>query len=205
MFHIGMTMNWKFVRLNKIREFCVVGRESPTRCNKPEYCNTKFHFHENWYTRWFKYDRDKLWLVYTQIVPVIFEPPCIFSFLCVCVRVCVRATNHVGLRQPCCWDFYITQSDIHAVGTSSERVITLSHNLRNKHETHIRAVSDHRNLAASDLRPRWHGHRDRPQFDFITLSTQNRLGLWQICRTKIASACDKYVVPKSPRTVTKKY
>jgi hypothetical protein len=28
------------------------------------------------YWRWFKYDRDKLWLVYTQIVPVIFEPPC---------------------------------------------------------------------------------------------------------------------------------
>jgi hypothetical protein len=28
-------------------------------------------------TRWFKYDRDKLWLVYTQILPVIFEPPCI--------------------------------------------------------------------------------------------------------------------------------
>jgi hypothetical protein len=28
-------------------------------------------------TRWFKYDRDKLWLVYTQSVPVIFEPPCI--------------------------------------------------------------------------------------------------------------------------------
>jgi hypothetical protein len=31
-------------------------------------------------TRWFKYDRDKLWLVYTQIVPVIFEPPCILIF-----------------------------------------------------------------------------------------------------------------------------
>jgi hypothetical protein len=27
-------------------------------------------------TRWFKYDWDKLWLVYTQIVSVIFEPPC---------------------------------------------------------------------------------------------------------------------------------
>jgi hypothetical protein len=27
-------------------------------------------------TRWFKYDWDKLWLVYTQSVPVIFEPPC---------------------------------------------------------------------------------------------------------------------------------
>ena len=31
-------------------------------------------------TRWFKYDRDKLCLVYTQIVPVIFEPPCTMSF-----------------------------------------------------------------------------------------------------------------------------
>jgi hypothetical protein len=30
------------------------------------------------FTRWFKYDRDKLWLVYTQIVPVIFESPCIY-------------------------------------------------------------------------------------------------------------------------------
>ena len=30
------------------------------------------------YTRWFKYDRDKLWRVYTQSVPVIFEPPCIW-------------------------------------------------------------------------------------------------------------------------------
>jgi hypothetical protein len=30
------------------------------------------------HTRWFKYDRDKLWLVYTQRVPVIFEPPCIY-------------------------------------------------------------------------------------------------------------------------------
>ena len=30
------------------------------------------------YTRWFKYDRDCNRLVYTQIVPVIFEPPCIW-------------------------------------------------------------------------------------------------------------------------------
>jgi hypothetical protein len=29
------------------------------------------------YTRWFKYDQDKLCLIYTQIVLVIFEPPCI--------------------------------------------------------------------------------------------------------------------------------
>jgi hypothetical protein len=38
-------------------------------------------------TRWFKYDRDKLWLVYTQIVPVIFELPC----TCQCViKVCLN-------------------------------------------------------------------------------------------------------------------
>jgi hypothetical protein len=40
------------------------------------------------YTRWFKYDRDKLWLVYTQIVPVIFEPPCrvgVFRFSLHCL------------------------------------------------------------------------------------------------------------------------
>ena len=30
-------------------------------------------------TRWFEYDRDKMWLVYTQSVPVIFEPP--FHFI----------------------------------------------------------------------------------------------------------------------------
>jgi hypothetical protein len=40
-------------------------------------------------TRWFKYDRDKLWLVYTQIVPVIFEPPCIIENRHKC-RVAVR-------------------------------------------------------------------------------------------------------------------
>jgi hypothetical protein len=33
-------------------------------------------------TRWFEYDRDKLWLVSTQIVPVIFEPPCTSRILC---------------------------------------------------------------------------------------------------------------------------
>jgi hypothetical protein len=33
-------------------------------------------------TRWFKYYRDKLWLVYTQIIPVIFEPPCIYKHVC---------------------------------------------------------------------------------------------------------------------------
>jgi len=28
-------------------------------------------------TRWFKYDRDWCRQIYTQVVPVIFEPPCV--------------------------------------------------------------------------------------------------------------------------------
>jgi hypothetical protein len=42
------------------------------------YCDTRTGFSAS--TRWFKYDRDKLWLVYTQSVPVIFEPPCTSVF-----------------------------------------------------------------------------------------------------------------------------
>ena len=65
------------------------------------------------YTRWFKYDRDKLWLVYTQIVPVIFEPPCIINLsifgavaklkktsiscvMSVCLSVCLSAWNNTA-------------------------------------------------------------------------------------------------------------
>ena len=39
-------------------------------------CSSRRSVRISAYTRWFKYDRDKLLLVYTQIVPVIFEPPC---------------------------------------------------------------------------------------------------------------------------------
>ena len=47
-------------------------------------------------TRLFKYDRDKLWLVYTQTVPVILEPTCNFKShiffygkgRCLCAREC---------------------------------------------------------------------------------------------------------------------
>ena len=41
----------------------------------------KYYGHIKCTTRWFKYDRDKLRLVYTQSVPVIFEPPCIITLL----------------------------------------------------------------------------------------------------------------------------
>jgi hypothetical protein len=47
--------------------------------------------------RWFKYDRDKLWLVYTQVVPVIFEPPCICCSLhavCCGIAWCRRRVIH---------------------------------------------------------------------------------------------------------------
>jgi hypothetical protein len=51
---------------------------SITKHNKRNIFNSHIHSRTRIdYTRWFKYDRNKLWLVYTQIVPVIFEPPCI--------------------------------------------------------------------------------------------------------------------------------
>jgi hypothetical protein len=57
---------------------------------------------QKYYTRWFKYDRDKLWLVYTQIVPDIFEPPCIYLSMwrvCGCPGewACACACLHVAL------------------------------------------------------------------------------------------------------------
>jgi hypothetical protein len=64
------------------------------------------------YTRWFKYDRDKLWLVYTQIVPVIFEPPCTTaSFVqtksvgSIGYHVCFPADNNriFKLQWECLW------------------------------------------------------------------------------------------------------
>jgi hypothetical protein len=46
-------------------------------------------------TRWSKYDREKLWLVYTQIVPVIFEPPCIWKLgLCRIVNTLLVHYKH---------------------------------------------------------------------------------------------------------------
>jgi hypothetical protein len=68
-----------------------------TVCPQSSWIKTLLHALDrkylNYLTRWFKYDRDKLWLVYTQIVPVIFEPPCSIWSMCLwCVRApaCVR-------------------------------------------------------------------------------------------------------------------
>jgi hypothetical protein len=33
-------------------------------------------------TRWFRYDRDYLYVNKSQFVPVIFEPPCIWPLVC---------------------------------------------------------------------------------------------------------------------------
>jgi hypothetical protein len=53
-------------------------QHSPTVKNCPLFCQKRYRGGKLT-TRWFKYDRDKLWLLYTQIVPVIFEPPCIWE------------------------------------------------------------------------------------------------------------------------------
>jgi hypothetical protein len=56
-------------------------------------------------TRWFKYDRDKLWLVYTQVVPVIFETRC------VCVYICGATAQRVNWPPHSC-GLYVTHNDI---------------------------------------------------------------------------------------------
>jgi hypothetical protein len=50
------------------------------------YINTAVRYiylHLRLYTRWFKYDRDDLCVNKSQFVPVIFEPPCIYTVDCV--------------------------------------------------------------------------------------------------------------------------
>jgi hypothetical protein len=51
-------------------------------------------------TRWFKYDRDKLSLVYTQTVPVIFEPPCMY--VCMYVYILHLVLQKVTKRRQLC-------------------------------------------------------------------------------------------------------
>jgi hypothetical protein len=59
-------------------------------------------------TGWFKYDWNKLWLVYIQIVPVISEPPCIWKTedlgqKSVSVTCCPQQIAH-GLHWDWSWD-----------------------------------------------------------------------------------------------------
>jgi hypothetical protein len=53
-------------------------------------------------TRWFKYDRDKLWLIYTQSVPVIFEPPCMFEEHKVYIPFSKFLYSTIALYNGCC-------------------------------------------------------------------------------------------------------
>ena len=55
------------------------------------------------YTRWFKYDRNKLWLVYTQIVPVISEPPCkLCTVLGISLHITVLVVTVEKPARSCC-------------------------------------------------------------------------------------------------------
>jgi hypothetical protein len=67
---VNHNLNWRWAErsTNATRIQRLEGHEDNRTCNT----TIRYFF----FTRWFKYDRDKLWLVYTQIVPVIFEPPC---------------------------------------------------------------------------------------------------------------------------------
>ena len=64
-----------------------------TQKPNPNTGHGSWQFHRSQHTRWFKYDRDKLWLVYTQIVPVIFEPPCTTHMYTCTVPVCTLSSS----------------------------------------------------------------------------------------------------------------
>jgi hypothetical protein len=66
-------IRWKNVNIWLVSSARQYGDQIKRQGNKMHICSFQN-------TRWFKYDRDKLWLVYTQIVPVIFEPPCTLLF-----------------------------------------------------------------------------------------------------------------------------
>ena len=73
------------------------------------------------FTRWFKYDRDKLWLVYTQIVPVIFEPPCTYLHI---------PYLHISLKQASCLNnLFISNLSIIFTYFSATRDSTTFHTL----------------------------------------------------------------------------
>jgi hypothetical protein len=81
--HLDCHLTWKQHSdnlVNKLNTICFMLRKLLPVVNEQVLRMVYFaHFHSQlgYGTRWFKYDRDKLRLVYTQIVPVIFEPPCI--------------------------------------------------------------------------------------------------------------------------------
>jgi hypothetical protein len=66
-------------------------------------------------TRWFKYDRDKLWLVYTQIVPVIFEPPCNRRHSTECVQPSRRLAHVYSGHSDCHKDSRMVVSCVTAI------------------------------------------------------------------------------------------
>jgi hypothetical protein len=61
--------------------------------------NENFDFIQ--YTRWFKYDRDYLYINKSQFVPVIFEPPFIYLACCERINIEIYTGICVGLFTKC--------------------------------------------------------------------------------------------------------
>jgi len=65
--------------LKTIKKLLNLGRQHPKVFGKKSSKILKLPSARNCFARWFKYDRDWCRQIYTQVVPVIFEPPCTFA------------------------------------------------------------------------------------------------------------------------------
>jgi hypothetical protein len=87
--------------LGQVSAFCVsemiLSREVKTAGKQADLMDAQISLN----TRWFKYDRDKLWLVYTQIVPVIFESPCNSTRPVYCYHFIQRPKNNSVFPKQC--------------------------------------------------------------------------------------------------------
>jgi len=67
---------WLITKINILR-WCYINKLKPKNYVLAKLVFPCFQINETWLcTRWFKYDRDWCRQIYTQTVPVIFEPPC---------------------------------------------------------------------------------------------------------------------------------
>jgi hypothetical protein len=121
-------------RHNKMRECPAVIKLSVLPCKPTALCleqrSTSDRFHERYKkteltTRWFKYDRDNLCVNKSQLVPVIFEPPCT---ICCTTVLCLNVTYkwtvvpmHWGQFTPKCNQLKILKNKIHLNQISIKR------------------------------------------------------------------------------------
>jgi hypothetical protein len=138
-------------------------------------------------TRWFKYDRDKLWLVYTQIVPVIFEPPCTslwWGYFASYAEIRIKRPNSFSrsLHSSAAWTtipFLVSSSSVRRlttqkteefIATAAEAYDLARRNLYQSQSRHLREI-----LSLLKIEPRFLGCLARSLLDVDIPTLTSRL------------------------------